>query len=64
MIKRRGRPIKENAKRHGIRVRLNDEEHSMLKQLSTVKGSSCSDILRDLVLQEYKKVVSDCDSLE
>lgn len=45
MIKKRGRPPKVNAKRKGIRIRLNDEEADMLSELSAKTGRTRSDIL-------------------
>ena len=57
MVKRRGRPLKENAKRKGIRVRLNNEEADMLSELSAKTGRTRSDIFIDLMHTEYKRTV-------
>lgn len=57
MVKRRGRPPKENAKRKGIRVRLNNEEADMLSELSSKTGRTRSDIFVDLMHKEYKRTV-------
>ncbi len=57
MVKRRGRPLKENAKRKGIRVRLNNEEADMLSELSAKTGRTRSDIFVDLMRKEYKRTV-------
>ena len=57
MVKRRGRPPKENAKRTGIRVRLNNEEADMLSELSSKTGRTRSDIFVDLMRKEYKRTV-------
>lgn len=57
MIKKRGRPPKVNAKRKGIRIRLNDEEADMLSELSAKTGRTRSDIFVDLMSKEYKRTV-------
>lgn len=44
-----------NAKRKGIRIRLNDEEADMLSELSAKTGRTHSDIFVDLMSKEYKR---------
>lgn len=57
MTRKRGRPKEPNAKRHGLRIRLNEDELYMLSELSRKTGKSRSDIFMQLMADEYKKVV-------
>lgn len=52
---KRGRPIKEDAKRDGINLRLSAEEAEMLTRLSEKSGRLRSDILLDGVRREIEK---------
>lgn len=57
LTRKRGRPKEPNAKRHGLRIRLNEDELYMLSELSRKTGKSRSDIFMQLMADEYKKVV-------
>lgn len=58
MTRRRGRPKEPNAKRHGLRIRLNEDEDElyMLSELSRKTGKSRSDIFMQLMADEYRKI--------
>lgn len=53
--KKRGRPIKPDAKRNGINLRLSAEEADMLCEMSEKSGKTRTDILLDGVRQEIEK---------
>ena len=44
-----GRPKKENAKDKQIRLRLTEDEHKRLKEVSKEQGYSVSDFIRSCV---------------
>lgn len=50
---KRGRPVKEDAKRDGYRLRLNEEERDMLDILKIKTGRSISEILRKGIELQY-----------
>lgn len=52
---KRGRPIKEDAKRNVMHVRLNREENDMLHELSVVTGKTRSEILVDSLKKIYSE---------
>ena len=56
LTRRRGRPKKPNAKRHGLRIRLNEDELYILSELSRKTGKSRSDIFMQLMADEYRKI--------
>lgn len=49
-----GRPIKPDAKRDGINLRLSSEEASMLDELSRESGKCKTDILLENVRKEIE----------
>ena len=52
---KRGRPIKPDAKRDGINLRLSSDEIKMLNKLSERSGKSRTDILLDPIRRELEK---------
>lgn len=54
---RRGRPKKPNARRGGVHIRLNDEEVSMLEELSDKNNKPRAEIFRELMVGEYQKSI-------
>ena len=56
---RRGRPIKEDAKRYGICFRLRKDQAEMLHDLSKKTGKSRTDIFVDLMTKEYERVIGE-----
>ena len=52
---KRGRPVKPDAKRKNVMLRLNDKQASMLRDLSKRTGRNQTDIFVGLMEEEYKK---------
>lgn len=52
---KRGRPVKPDAKRKNVMLRLNDKQASMLRVLSKRTGRNQTDIFVGLMEEEYKK---------
>lgn len=52
---KRGRPVKPDAKRRNVMLRLNDKQASMLRDLSKRTGRNQTDIFVGLMEEEYKK---------
>lgn len=52
---KRGRPVKPDAKRKNVMLRLNDKQTSMLRDLSKRTGRNQTDIFVGLMEEEYKK---------
>ena len=52
---KRGRPVKPDAKRKNVMLRLNDKQASMLRDLSKRTGKNQTDIFVGLMEEEYKK---------
>jgi hypothetical protein len=52
---KRGRPVKPDAKRKRVMLRLNDKQASMLRDLSKRTGRNQTDIFVGLMEEEYKK---------
>lgn len=52
---KRGRPVKPDAKRKNVMLRLNDKQASMLRDLSKRTGRNQTDIFVGLLEEEYKK---------
>lgn len=52
---KRGRPVKPDAKRKRVMLRLNDKQASMLRDLSKRIGRNQTDIFVGLMEEEYKK---------
>ena len=52
---KRGRPVKPDAKRKNVMLRLNDKQASMLRDLSKRTGRNQTDIFVSLMEEEYKK---------
>ena len=52
---KRGRPVKPDAKRKNVMLRLNDKQASMLRDLSKRTGRNQTDIFVGLMEKEYKK---------
>ncbi len=52
---KRGRPVKPDAKRKSVMLRLNDRQASMLRDLSKRTGRNQTDIFVGLMEEEYKK---------
>lgn len=52
---KRGRPVKPDAKRKYVMLRLNDKQASMLRDLSKRTGRNQTDIFVGLMEEEYKK---------
>ena len=52
---KRGRPVKPDAKRKNVMLRLNDKQARMLRDLSKRTGRNQTDIFVGLMEEEYKK---------
>ena len=52
---KRGRPVKPDAKRKNVMLRLNDKQASMLRDLNKRTGRNQTDIFVGLMEEEYKK---------
>ena len=52
---KRGRPVKPDAKRKSVMLRLNDRQASMLRDLSKRTGKNQTDIFVGFMEEEYKK---------
>ena len=52
---KRGRPVKPDAKRKNVMLRLNNKQASMLRDLSKRTGRNQTDIFVGLMEEEYKK---------
>ena len=52
---KRGRPVKPDAKRKNVMLRLNDKQASMLRVLSKRTGRNQTNIFVGLMEEEYKK---------
>jgi hypothetical protein len=52
---KRGRPIKENARRVQFRLRMNDRENSMLKSICEYTGLTRPDVLRIALERMYEE---------
>ena len=58
-MKKRGRPIKEDAKRRAFNLRLTDDEAVMLNILSSETGKTMTEILRKGLEMQYKLHIND-----
>ena len=52
-----GRPPKDNSRDKQYRVRLNDEEDSMLSYVSSLTGKQKSEIFRNALEDYYHKII-------
>lgn len=61
MVKR-GRPIKEDARRREYRLRMTDNEYEQLEQMSEQSGITMADIIRESL--SLYKLANRCDELD
>lgn len=52
---KRGRPVKEDAKRNRYMVRFNEEENDVLAAYCQKVGRAKADVIRSLALEAIKK---------
>ena len=58
MVKR-GRPIKPDAKRDGMNIRLSSDENKMLWEIAEKTGKTRTDVLVDGLRREYERINRD-----
>lgn len=46
----------DDPKEHTIRVRINDDMHRYLTETSRRRGSTVSEIVRDIIRQEMRRI--------
>ena len=54
---KRGRPVKDDAKRCDLNIRLTVEESEMLKSISAITGKSRTSIIIDAVTNKYGNLI-------
>lgn len=55
-MKKRGRPIKPDAKRDRLQLRLSSDEAKMLAEITKKTGKSKTELLMDFVKSEYERM--------
>lgn len=53
LLKKRGRPRKDDGRVHKVSLRLNDKEYDMLVEASETTGQDVSEVLR-MALRSYQ----------
>lgn len=59
---KRGRPIKEDARRREYRLRMTDNEYEQLEQMSEQSGITMADVIRESL--SLYKLANRCDELD